>query len=430
MKTQASLEFVLILSALSAIMLVALIYYGKDSAVYAHSPGVYANTSLFRGIPYLKTNNPGLLAYVNQTSKTGKKNLIGMILYGCPTGYANITITSNSSSILYGILQKINFSGTSSATDYFMPANAGIVDIKVQYSIYCPGQMASGTYDLSSFSQNSLNQTGNTTESFVPSQLSAYISQRNESLLYANMSSTPIYSLGESSHCTSSTFSGTPLPASEQCPNMGSWDYQVFSGSCYTSGQSQTETYCIYPMQTGYYLKSPSSLTYGYKYNFSLGIYNGTSAYLSTINSSSNSAKVLYNGANVGSANVTSVYSQPYYPNLELISNFTSSKFANSSYVNAYDQAKTSAFSTFSFYNNSAGDQSAIQQQFTEFNNAAQQLMSAGGEVVQGCGILSNSLSCRSPYPFQYSINVKLGKGSLRNQTLYAEGSKVTLNNS
>ncbi len=430
MKTQTSLEFVLILSAISALMLSTLIYYGRDLALYTNSEKASTNTSLLQGAPALKTTGAGLLAYVNQTSTVGKENPIGLLLYGCQSGYANITFTSNASSILYSNLQKISFNDTYSMTDYFVPSNVGLVNLGIKYYISCSGESVNGTYLLSSFSQPVSNSSSSGASSPSPIQLSAYISQRNESLSYDNMSSSPIYTLGESNHCTYTTFSGTPLPASAQCQNGNSWDYQVFSGVCYTSGESQTQTYCIYPVQTGSYIKFPNGQNYGYKYNFSLGIYNGTSAYLSSLNSSSKSSPVFYNGANIGTANVTSVYSQPYYPNVELIYNKTSSKFANSSYVNSYEQAEMSAFSTFSFYNNTAGNQGAIQQQFTEFNNAAQQLLASRAEVIQGCNILANSLFCSSPYPFQYSIGVNLGKGVVHNQILYAQGSKVTINGS
>ena len=428
MRIQTSLEFVLILSAVSALILSTIIYYGKDLTLYTGGEKAYSNISMFQNPPTLKPNGSGLIAYVNQTSIVGKANPISMLLYGCQMGYANISVGSNASSILYKAYQNIIFNDTYPMTDYFMPANVGLVNLEIRYSIFCSKESSNGTYTLSSFSQVAANSTSATSPYPTKVQLSAYISQRNESLSYNNFSSNPLYTLSESSHCTFTTFSGTPLPASRQCQNGDSWDYQVFSGSCYESGQSQTETYCIYPTQTGTDIKSPSGQNYNYKYNFSLGIYNGTSAYLSSLNSSSASSPVFYNGADIGTANVMSVYSQPYSPNFEILSNNTSSKFANSTYLNSYEQAQTSAFSTFSFYNNTVGDQSAIQQQLAEFNNAAQQLLASRPQSIQGCNILASSLYCSSPYPFQYSINVNLGKSPVHNQTIYAEGSKVKIN--
>ncbi len=421
MRAQASLEFLLVMSAISALCLTAVLLYGGDIKLYSANQ-IQANPIYFQPPNYGTEDNSSLIAYLNTTSVNGSPNPIYLVLYGCSYGYANITIASNASSILNANMAA-QFSNILSLADYFVPYRSGQIGISINYSITCKNSTVHRSYELSSFSQN-------LTKSNPPTQylgVSASITQRNESTLY-NLSSQPVYNLGQDNGCTAHDFSGNPLPVAAQCGTSNAWDYMVFSSSCYTNNQGQTATYCIYPDQTGYYLRSINPSEYRYEYAFSLTIYNGTDAYSINLNSTQGTFPVYVRSEKVGVANVLNVYSQEYAPDFSVLSNSSSTLSVNTSYETKYGQAMNSAFATLAFYNSTGVDgstQSEIEQQISSFNKSSSQLLGSKNQLSGQCKLFSNYLQCNSLYHLDYVINVTLTKDLIPNSTITVQGSQI-----
>ena len=137
-KVQSSLEFLLILSAISALSLAALSIYGKEVAY-----GKTAASFIYNGVNSLQSNypanyvdNPGVSVYVPIDSSAYIKNGMQVIAYGCRSG--SVLVHLSSTSMVFSenaISGKVN--GISIIMDYFEPLSVGIGELNVAYTINC-----------------------------------------------------------------------------------------------------------------------------------------------------------------------------------------------------------------------------------------------------------------------------------------------------
>ncbi|MDE1855733.1 MAG: hypothetical protein KGH49_00655, partial [Candidatus Micrarchaeota archaeon] len=303
MRAQASLEFILVLSAISVLCLAMVAAYNGNASSLKQSFGNALNTSNVEapaepGI----AQKPGVFFYVPQNSTTLKANKMQIAAMGCQNG----TMTAHfiSPEVLFSQNSlKMSESGLNIASLYFTPLSQGYNQVEVLYNSTCGNDTKSYSSNFTTYSAISGGQ-GN--------PVSADITNRSEYFLYKIFSGGNIFGINEFSHCTVRGM-GDPLPISAQC-GADSWGYSVFSDYCYTESNYYTMTYCIEPVGTNYSTAYINPSNYSLKYSLGLGIYyEGQS--LSSNLSGNTASPLLIANRSVGYSKVlsaTGVDSPPY----------------------------------------------------------------------------------------------------------------------
>ena len=417
MKQQTSLEFLIIAGAIGMLVLSSITQYGGMVRNYkqmsARLPANYsvAYSPIYYQKPYLYASMPSL-------SLLGYPNRLAISAYGCANGTTYIRIKSSSISFsYYNISQR--FYNAIVYYDNFSPL-ASPASANLSYSINCQGQYYNGSIGLSTLSQAPTLQ----------SQYSAYLSNRNESVMYSQYSQSIPY-LTEPAHCTYENFFYTPYPISAQCGSSDAWQYRVFSSICSSNGGSMTETYCVVPEASAYGLMYASSpLNYSYSANLTINV-----GYLfhSKISSKNGSSTAYLGGQPVGNVSVSGINYSGAAP-VGLISHNDSLVEVNSSYVSGYEQARQSLFSTLSFYNSSTISPtiaSEIEQEIYAYNYYSGRLLNASGTAaLSKCTESANAIACPSTSQFYYYINAEISPSYLQsNQTLEYRGSIIKVYN-
>jgi hypothetical protein len=425
MKIQASLEFLLILSAISLLALSVIIIYGSSikpiSAALSNSISNLNNTQRYVNNSYIQ--DPKVIAYIPSNSTVGIYNSIDIAFYGCKSGIANFNINSNSLRIENNKISNMSIDNIGIENMQFITNLAGYNYADLNYSITCGEYSHSGHLNMSTFAENSSQPTG-------PSKISAYISERNETISYNINPAIPIYYIGERSHCTFNSFSGAPFPVWMQCRTSDSWDYMVFSSSCYTSGQSLTEVYCMYPEPTGYSIEIVNLNNVSFIYSFSLLIGSN----LGTISGHMHNkyGNLTLSGALIGNATVVQVSGTGLTEPVSLINNGKNIGIVNENLYQVYTQYMSTLSGTLSYYNStevSSNIQSEINQEINSLNKASSSLVSSEATNVTGCIIYQNTYRCKATIPFSYEINASINNIGIENSTLYTAGSIINLKN-
>jgi hypothetical protein len=423
MKVQASLEFILITSAIAAISLSAISIYGKDLAVQRTLIGTISN-NLQSDPPKVpqpsSADNPQIAVYVPVNSTTYASSSLQVTAYGCTYGTFNITLSSPSVFFAKNRSSAKMF-GAAVLSMAFEPLIPGPNPIGVHYDISCGNATESGNESLSTYAADSPGAA-------TGASYSAYISNRSEKVEYSMNSPASVINLAEWNHCTYVNFWGAPLSTSSQC-GAAAWDYMVFSEYCYYTAQvSVTSTYCIAPVPTGYETLAIGGAT-GQDYGFLLSLSSPFGVMHATINGSGESRLMLDNET-VGYVSVAGVSFSGQTQDATLISDGDGYLIANPAALSQYLQAENNLYSTLAYYNSTSVDgstQSSIEQAVSSFSSASESLRSSesGGAP---CNVSGDTYVCDSSAPFSYVINVNMSRGVLaENQTLYYLGSEINL---
>lgn len=424
MKVQASLEFILITSAIAVLSLSAISMYGKNLGVQRTLLDAASNAMqpapVQVPLPDIAAD-PQVAVYVPVNSTVYASSSLQATAYGCTYGTVNLTLSSPS----------VFFSRSSSSAKMFgaavlsmafEPLAQGPDTIGVRYDISCGNVTKSGYESLSTYASapSSGGAPGAT--------YSAYISDRSEKIEYGLAPPSQVINLTEWNHCTHSNFWGTPLPTSSQC-GASAWDYMVFSGYCYYTAQvSTTSTYCIAPVPTGYSTVAIGGAT-GQEYSFSLAISSPFGTMRAALNGSGESRLTLENET-VGYAVVANVSAPGQSQDATLISSGGGYAMANQTALSQYLQAENNLYGTLAYYNSTSVDsstQSSIEQAASTFRGASGNLRSSESGGVP-CNVSAGSYVCDSNSPFTYVIEVNMSRGLLaENQTLYYLGSEINL---
>ncbi len=421
-KTQSSLEFLLILSAISALSLAALSIYGKEVAY-----GKDAASLIFNGINSSQINysttypdNPGVSIYVPINSSAYMKNRMQIIAYGCESGSASAHLSSTSMVFSENAISaKVN--GISIIGDYFEPLSVGNGELNVSYAINCTNKNLTGSESFSTYSR------ANSTSESAP--LSFYMTDRNESERYP-METGALLSASQFNHCTYVNFFGNPYGVGPQCGTPDAWDFRASTQHCYQV-YVYTITYCVVPEDSGYNISSVEIGNATYIYYFTMHINSGYGDLLSSISSSSRNSEVTLNGSNVGNASVSDVFSQMQPLYTEFISKDTSYASINSSAYEMYSEDKNGLYSELGFYNSTQVSYDTVSQEdaaVSAYLASVRSLIGSNGSVGAGCAIYNDTYTCKPNLPFEYVINVTLSKGlGIGNETLSYEGSIVNI---
>lgn len=417
MRTQAGLEFLLVLSLIGVLGFAAIVEFGQQESQYNKSVSLFADpgNDLQQNLSY-SFQKGGLMAYAEDSEGSG---MLKVALFGCSNGAAELNFTSKTAILGYGY-RNLSFSGLTLLNVSFVTTSES-GNIAINYTILCSGKGFSGV-DIVPFVSGS--------PSYSNQSASAFITDRNESVAYALIDN---YSLGGysiASHCSVNNMWGDPDGVKQQCGTLNAWDYLVFSPYCYyDEGGNQNMAFCIDPQQTAPYLLAISQAP-EYRYSFRLEIDTGAGEVYANMSSGASSGMYL-DGKEVGNATVSSAYASPMSVPGALLEDGGEYYSVESSSLDNYVQALNSLESTLGFYNSTEVDGDEQQQinqslSFVELQQA--RILNSSMPFSSACTISEGYYSCGGAGPFSYSINVTLQKtAGIGNLTLDYIGSTITV---
>lgn len=417
MRIQASLEFLLILSALSVLSLSVLALY-SNSIKQTSSAFSNSISSPAQGIRQFgnATQEPSVIAYLPSNSTVGEYSALDIAFYGCNSGNGTAALYSNS--IFFQgsglVAASINPIGVSSVE--FKPSLPGYDHAWIRYKETCGNTSSSGTSVLSTFASMPASQVSG------GSGVSAYISGRNESIEYKLSGRSEVYKISMWNHCAGADFFGHIFPEQDQCGD--GWDY------LYSSGCEHGSVMCMNPSFTGYNMSSADLNNQTLVYNFSLLIGSSLGTIYGSMRNGSVSGLTIQ-GQPVGSAVVVQASGQSLSQEVYILDNSTSSKQANLSAYPAYSQSLASLIPELRYYNNTnipGSIQSQISEQISAFNNYVSDLISPP-QVPYGqqCSVSKGAYICRAAYPFSYEINASLPSIAAGSNSVYVDGSQINI---
>ena len=422
MKAQTSLEFLLILSAVAALGLATVTFYGKG--ISADKRAMYAfgaNDPAQAAVGQAPASDPGFSVYIPINSETMESNPLQADAYGCMNGSVSMELSSTSAVFSRtNVSEKVN--GVSIIRDSFEPTVPGLGTVTVRYNVSCSGSSISSSRTLYTYATvPSLQSAG---------QYAAYIDRTNESVAYG-LEEVPIATMVLSNHCTiTDIWTGRIYTVPGQCGTANAWDYMVFDPGCLSPYWAYMRTYCIAPSATGYYYAGPDQHNPTYRYSISLEVDTGAGVMRANLSSGANKSRVEIGGVPVGNATVISVGGGPYAFTGEIRNNSNEWE-VNDSWYSAYMQAKDSLYPLLSFYNSSGvsgSTQSAIAESITAFNTSSRNLLltkKASGGV---CSVSNSSYVCRAASPLSYIIDITVPSSmGIQNASVYYEGSVINI---
>ena len=418
MKIQASLEFILILSALSVLSVSVVTLYGK--AVFAQNKLLReSGNALVSNAPvsYNSTQsaNPGALLYMPVNSTVGKSSYLQITFFNCSNGAA--TVNLNSTSLLFAnenIAVGIEDFGIASVP--FTPMTSGKDTAAVSYRISCNGYEDAKTYSLSTFALLPQAQQNLTL-------YSAAISERNESVVYQLNSIKPVVNLTQATFCTQYDFWYHPFPITVQCGTLNAWEY--LAGKLYYC--PWTTTTCIWKHPTQYNLTSTDQANVTYSYGFYLSVFTPYGTMHSNLSGKERSAPVILNNLIIGHAEVISISSAPMSQNLNLLINGSSYNEINQSAYSEYDQARNNLFSTLDFYNRTETYSPQIDEALYAYNQSLKVLVNSTSKNTV-CSDAGELLYCKPEIPFAYVVNLFItGNFTKGNATVFSSGSEINV---
>ncbi|MEM0201607.1 MAG: hypothetical protein QXR73_00305, partial [Candidatus Micrarchaeaceae archaeon] len=274
-KLQSSIEFIVILAAVSGMAVIGVSYYSNIRSIFTNAISS-ANQSSIRlgGANSLNTGNDIISAYIfAPTLELGK--ISQATLFVSTSMPSNITINALGSGVRISPTALANKTGSfgSAYLFYLTPLSTGMDNITMQITAENDSRMylKNISFELPAYEPYAYDKKSNSSSaiSFV------YLKPKSEYILYYPGNSENLYNITESSHCSYLNFMGGQMSIQSQCGNA-SWYFWSFSANCYYgNAQVPTMTYCIYKHYSGYNA-SPISTNASYLYNISLGLgYDG-----------------------------------------------------------------------------------------------------------------------------------------------------------
>ncbi len=423
MKIQTSLEFLLITSAISMLMLAAIASYSHafNASSLAARNNTHAGNYSFSSAASSPADNPNLIIHIPGNSSLMQSNPISVAFYGCGSGHGSVSFSSSSAVFSQEYISNVAISQFGFAQDSYIPLFQGISAINATYAISCGNATSFGKISMETYSSQS-------NYSIQGGSAYAIISSRNESIAYPISGISRVSQLSTWSHCTYADMWG-PAPMRSQCGTVNGWEYFVSSPSCYYDGGYLTEVYCVVPSSGQYYLKQAIPQSKRYIYNFTLSINSQIGEMHSMLNSGETS-NVMLNGVAVGHAEAGEASGDAISSIVYILYNGSKAMPINSSSASPFQNTMQSTYGLLKYYNGSevsASTRSSIQQSIAFFNQQAQSIISSPSLSLQTtCSISNQTLTCKPMLPLSYYINAVLGI-QFQNTTLQYMGSIISI---
>ncbi|MGC8662445.1 MAG: hypothetical protein ACP5RT_01515 [Candidatus Micrarchaeia archaeon] len=415
MKIQTSLEFLLIISAISLLLFLTL--------------GIYASRTsqdiklLNLGMNDLRSNTTldsfgqfNLSFFMPFNTVVGNSYTLDYVAI-CPNGLLKISLSSEDVSFSKDVVSGKIYNILTGYV-YIIPKTAGENNVTISYNASC-GKSYYGSLELSTYAyQNNQNQSQNQSAS------SFSIYNRKEFLVYNYSDSSNINNLNIWGHCTYYPPGVQNTSTTSECMNRNSWDFNDINYYCDNLNRGLQYTTCIAPTISQYNISYVYANQYSFLYSFSLIIYYKGMLLHSSFNST-NCTAVLYGNKIVGKACISSVSGVGSLGYLDIISGPSGQGAANMTLYQSYIEAKNNLYSTLSFFNSTyvnSGELAQINNAINYYEKASENLEKGGYEQIYGCIAKENYIMCKPAYPISYTIDVRLNIDT-KNETIYDEGS-------
>lgn len=419
MKMQASLEFLLILSALAALSVSVIALYSKSVVAQRRILESTNTSTLNSPLPSpTQPDNPKAAVFLPVNSTEGRSSEVQIVAYGCASGLVKATL--NSTSLYFAnTTPTIRVEGIGTESVPFVPLSQGQDSVVASLNFSCGGTTNTKSYSLSTYAEAQQ-------QSVYGPQYSAAISNRNESIVYGLTRPEPVVNITQKTFCTQYNFFYKPFPMSVQCGTTNGWYY--FAAKIYTCPWSTTT--CIYPAPTNYSVASITAAKTSYSYSFLLAVSTPIGVLHSNLNGTVRNSSIFLNNVDVGHAEVTGVSPQAQIQNLNLLENGSKISAINSSALQTYVQTKNNVYSMLSFYNGSgnySNELAPLDAAINEYNAGLNSLLEGASEVTS-CTSTAKGVYCVPSLPFSYMINLYISKSEgLENATMYSTGSEISL---
>jgi len=418
LKVQTSLEFILILGAVSLLALSVVSVYSNRMGQAKTIIGL--NLTMPRYNASYTQNIFNISAYAPLQTNVGLQYSLDYVII-CPEGYVNISIYAPNMLLSEDKINR-SINNIFAGYVYFVPVQSGTENLILSYNALCNGAKYNGTLLLPTYTTYLAFENGS------GSAGSFSITKRNEFIRYNYSGVENMFAVTTWWHCT--LWHGMPysMDIVAQCGTSNAWDYFMFNGYCYTQNEGVGATTCIYPTQTAYNLSTINSYDHTFLYNFSMQVdYQGL--LMSATFNNTECTKVFQGDAKIGIACIANISGIGPLNYASLISNGTKSGIANQTLYQSYSQARNNLYSTLDFFNGSSitsSEQSQINSAISYYSKVASDLEKYGFENESNCHIESSYVICKPVYPLAYVINATLNE-SIVNTTLYFQGSILNL---
>ncbi|MEM3827061.1 MAG: hypothetical protein QXR58_00475 [Candidatus Micrarchaeaceae archaeon] len=401
---QSSMEFIMILVAVSAFSSAAVGIYLNASRIQSSSfeklLGAGSNSSLSANAP-AQAGNRGVyfsvyapsIAYVNQS------NSIMVVVYADNATLDYLSVSAPS--VMHSPSAYSN--ATLSEAEVFpfsvVPERTGASNISISLAVTQHGSVLRYNKSVELYVEYApFALAGSGQSSTAPALLSAALYPHSEFMLSSIDSGPALYNITEWSHCSYTGFFHQEESIQAECGNAN-WYFWIFSSSCYYNSGSSTVTYCIYENHKGASIDSIGAQDF-YQYNITLSLYNTSKGiYLSSSLRNSSTALPLVssvNGTRVGNVSISSSmsgYAPPQDYSYYLLNRSSSYEAVNSSSYSQYMQAYNNLNYVLNYYNDSGiGDSqlSTIQQMISSYNKESASIYNSAGAAAP-CAIISSN---------------------------------------
>ena len=298
MKSQGSIEFIILLAAISAFSIVVVAGYSHISSFEANAYNAVANSSQIAleepaSIPIA----PYIYLYLPNTTYTNASNIFHVLAYS-PGSYSlafNAAVSEGGGQVV-----PENYSGTGAgfsdiALNLF-PERVGALQLVLSARISYGNAVFSKNVTASSYAIN--RQTGQNSSQGQQNSLYASIVRHNESLVYGSQDWSDVYDMVQTSRCSYEDFLFHQYSIQIQCGDAR-WYYFESDSQCYSEGIT-TRTYCVY-LDAGNASYASMNQTPAYIYNITLYLHNSSGAtYASNLSSANPSAGLYMKGRSYG----------------------------------------------------------------------------------------------------------------------------------
>jgi len=432
MKLQTSIEFIILLTAVSTFSLFVLgMYSGSINTENTILLNILNTTNAITSTQTNPTNRtPSLQMYVNMPSilLVNKSSTIAVVLESVGTARINSLIASGTSvSVIPSNYKDNTFSGLALFSFSLIPFKQGPINLTVKANLTEYNTTLYRQVNTSSYAMYSIHSANNTNQ-----QYSAKIDVHKEALIYAFSKPTHLYYVTQGNHCSLIDFFGQQLSIGAQCGNA-KWYFFGFDSVCYYNYMVQTKTYCVYlNNKTSEYANMSSKPSY--MYNITLYISNATLSLHSNLTNSNSNAILfddsgkIYGIVSVGSE--ISASGPDYSKSLIGMINATSAYTVNKTAYDAYAQRLSDLEYTLGYYNGS-GMGGSIEETIGVFNTSSITFANAIRYSPQGCTLESEYgnryYSCNPFPPFGFQNITVFLRNYTKSQTINVGSSVIEI---
>ncbi len=435
MKAQATLEFIILLSAIAAFGSFAISTYAgllhQQHAAYLSLLNKSANAAVLASTPSSTGNELFIYASMANVSYVNRSNSLQVVV-ALPEGTTLLSLKAAGSQ-QYGVAPSAYYNISASGMDILpfsvVPTAQGPLNVNMSADIAYGNGTLTRNLTVESFAV----PPGSNLTAPTNIELSASIDRHNESVLYGISNAIPVYTVSMWSHCSYVNVWFQQLSIQDQC-GYASWYFFQHNSDCYWNDGGLPITYCVALTPTNTSVRQVQSRQ-SYAYSITISLSNRSTVLRSDINSIATTFPVLGpGGKSDGNASIEGVSGTAAqgYSNYMVLNTTRSRWQVNVGDYNAYQQPLNNFESIMTYYNNTNGNVGAIGEAMGALNSAASTFIaSSPAASTDSCEIVVQGsewyYACAPFSPLYYSIDARLNLSGIAHQLLSVQGSTINV---